>query len=73
MTRSGLPIRFQDERGGWWTVTGRRAGELMELEFVSDSGERRVTRVVPIDDDAWIAVNEHAWQSLLAQAERRRE
>ena len=69
MATVSVPIQFQDSNGVWWTITRGRAGDLMQIEFVSESGERRVTTVVPIDDDAWGAVNERAWQALLDQAD----
>jgi hypothetical protein len=69
MTMGGAPIRFRDRNGVEWTVTRRASGDLVELEFLSESGERRAATVVPIDERAWAEVAEHAWQVLLQQAD----
>lgn len=69
MTTGGAPIRFRDRNGVTWTVTRRASGDLVELEFRSESGERRVATVVPLDERAWDEVAEHAWQVLLQQAD----
>jgi hypothetical protein len=72
MTTGGrAPIGFRDEHGVRWTVTRRPAeyADLTQLEFVSETGERRVAEVIPLDDDTWDEVNELAWQSLLRGAD----
>ena len=52
-----------------WTVTRRTSGDLVQLTFLSESGERRTAAVVPLDERAWPEVAEHAWQVLLQQAD----
>jgi hypothetical protein len=71
MAMSAEPIGFRDRNGAKWTVTRRSSGDLVELEFVSESGERRVATVVPMDDRAWAEVAERALQLLLQQADPR--
>lgn len=69
MTTGGAPIRFRDRNGMEWTVTRRTSGDLVQLTFLSESGERRTAAVVPLDERAWPEVAEHAWQVLLQQAD----
>jgi hypothetical protein len=70
MTTGGAPIQFLDENGVRWTVTWRPAehADLTRLEFVSETGDRRATEVIPLSDDAWKEINELSWQSLLRGA-----
>jgi hypothetical protein len=69
MTTGGAPIRFRDHNGVEWAVTRRASGDLVQLTFLSESGERRVATVVPVDEGAWAEVAEHALRVLLQQAD----
>jgi hypothetical protein len=68
MARNRAPIAFRDANGTRWKVVRRPAGNLVRLEFMSASGERRVAIVLPVD--AWTGINEAAWQAALEHANR---
>ncbi len=65
MASGAEPIRFRDRSGG----NGLSPLAHRRVEFLNESGERRVATVVPMDDRAWAEVAEHAVQVLLRQAD----
>jgi hypothetical protein len=68
--RASPAIQFRDADGALWTVRRRTLGfgNLVRLDFESDSGERRRSDVIPLDEQAWDDVNRLSWQSLLRDA-----
>ena len=64
MGRGGSAL-FRDDQGVQWTASWRPARELLRVEFVTETGDRRATEVQQIPDRLWARCSECAWRALL--------